>query len=111
MKFGINAWRFLLTLFSALWLAGGALLGLPASPANTVTCFQFMAPKKNVNGQMVGQEECLMQDHGIVEPSRKYRRVEIGVTGTVFGWIVKEGARSNHFTSAAGFLFHAAGQP
>lgn len=105
MRFRITAWKFLLAIFFVLWLGGGTALGLPAGPATTVSCSQFMAPKKNVNGKMVGQEECLMQDHGIVEPKRKYRRVEIGITGTLSGWIVKEGARSNHFTSAPDFYF------
>ena len=105
MQFKITVWRFLLALFPVLWLGGGTSLGSPASSAITGSCSQFMAPKKNVNGKMVGQEECLMQDHGIVESSGKYHRVEIGVTGTLSGWIVKEGARSNHFTSAPDFYF------
>ena len=105
MRFRITAWRFLLTIFPVLWLGGGASLGLSASPDTTVDCSQFMAPKKNENGKAVGQEECLMQDRGIVEPNRKYHRVDIGVTGTLSGSIVKEGPRSNHFTSAPEFYF------
>ena len=105
MRVRFTAWKFLLAFFPVLWLGGGTAMGLPAATATTVSCSQFMAPQNNVNGKMVGQEECLMQDHGIVEPNRKYRRVEIGITGTLAGWIVKEGARSNHFTSAPDFYF------
>ena len=54
---------------------------------------------------MVGQEDCRMQDHGVVDPSLKYHRVEMGISGTLAGWIVKEGVHSNHFTSAPDFVF------
>lgn len=64
-----------------------------------------MAPKRDVSGKMIGQEDCRMHDAGIVDNDRKYHRVEIGVSGTLAGWIVKEGARSNHFTSAPDFVF------
>ena len=83
----------------------------PADEHSTVSCSQFMAPKKNVNGQMVGQEECLMQDYGIVEPNLKYHRVDMGITGTLSGWIVKAGPRQNHFTSGPDFTFTQFGNP
>jgi hypothetical protein len=82
---------------------------LNAAPAAdqpvTATCNQYMAPKKTVSGKSVGQEECVMQDHGVVDATGKYHRIEMGVTGTLSGYIVKEGARSNHFTSAPDFIF------
>lgn len=73
--------------------------------AGSGSCDQFMAPKHNVNGKMVGQEECLMEDHDLVDPERKYHRVDIGLTGTLSGWMTKEGARSSYFTSAPEYVF------
>jgi len=97
MRGNTIAWTLFLALFPTPWIFGGAQqilqAGNPADERPTVSCSQFMAPKKNVNGKMVGQEECLMQDHGIVEPNLKYHRVDMGITGTLSGWIVKQGAR------------------
>lgn len=71
----------------------------------SASCKQFMAPQREMNGKKIGQQDCQMQDAGIVDTERKYHRIDIGVTGTLAGWIVKEGARSNHFTSAPDFVF------
>ncbi len=115
MRLKTTARRLLLALFPALWLLGGAPLILEAETAvdegAAASCSQYLAPKRNVNGKMVGQEECLMQDRGVVEPNRKYRRVDMGVSGTLSGWVVKEGARQNYFTSGPDFTFTQYGNP
>ena len=109
-----------LALIPILWVWGGAQQGLaqqspqignPAGERPTVSCSQFMAPKRNVNGKMVGQLDCLMRDHGIVEPNLKYHRVDMGITGTLSGWIVKQGARQNYFTSGPDFIYTQFGNP
>jgi len=76
-----------------------------------VTCAQFMAPKTTVNGKSVGQEECLMIDHGIVEAQKKYHRIDIGISGTLSGFVVKDGARQNYFTSVPDFTYTQFGNP
>ena len=93
-------------------IAGAANLRAagPADQPAATSCKQFMAPKHNASGKAVGQEDCLMQDAGVVDPDRKYHRVEMGISGTLSGWIVKEGrARLNHFTSAPDFLYQQYG--
>ena len=87
-----------------LWVLAGGSLAFSAD-LTPLSCSQFMAPKKEVKGKMVGQEECWMQDHGVVSVDQKYHRVDMGITGTLSGWITKDGARSNHFTSAPDFYF------
>jgi hypothetical protein len=92
------------------------LLVVPASQSQTlpggdperaaaVSCGPLMAPKKEVKGKQVGQEECLMIDHGIVEPLKKYHRLDIGISGTLSGYVVKDGARQNYFTSAPEYTY------
>ena len=103
--------KLLLCVLPILWLLGGEPQSLLANPLPVVSCSQFMAPKKDVNGKMVGQEECLMQDHGIVEPNRKYHRVDMGISGALSGYIVKQGARQNYFTSGPDFTFTQYGNP
>ena len=116
MRIKSSTSKVVLALFPTIWLLGGGAQNLQASnPADTgpaVSCSQYMAPKRNVNGKMVGQEECLMQDRGIVEPKQKYHRIDIGISGTLSGYIVKEGtARLNHFTSAPDFIITQFGNP
>ena len=117
MRTNTAAWKFLPILFTTFLVLGGGLQSLQAgSPTDekarpVVSCSQFMAPKRDVNGKKVGQEECLMQDHGIVEPNHKYHRVDMGITGTLSGWIVKDGARQNYFTSGPDFTFTQFGNP
>jgi len=77
----------------------------PATARVAQSCAQFMAPKKTVNGKSVGQEECQMLDYGLVDAQRKYHRVDVGVTGTLSGYVVKDGARQNYFTSGPDYTY------
>ena len=120
MRGNTIALKLFLVLLPIVWVWGGtqqilaqqgSQVGYSADERPTLSCSQFMAPKRNVMGKMVGQEECLMQDHGIVEPNLKYHRVDMGITGTLSGWIVKDGPRQNHFTSGPDFTFTQLGNP
>ena len=120
MRGNFIALKLFLVLFPIVWEGGGTQqilaqqpqqVGYSADEHSTVSCSQFMAPKRNVQGTMVGPEECLMQDHGIVEPNLKYHRVDMGFTGTLSGWVVKQGARQNYFTSGPDFTFTQYGNP
>jgi len=73
--------------------------------AAAASCAQFMAPKQQLNGKSVGQEECQMLDYGLVDPQRKYHRIDIGVSGTLSGYVVKDGARQNYFTSGPDYTY------
>jgi hypothetical protein len=76
---------------------------------SATSCAQFMAPKRSVAGKMVGQDRCLMIDRGIVDPARKLHRIDMGFTGTLSGYVVKQGPRESHFTSVPDYLFTQAG--
>lgn len=110
---GTRILRTLCLVATVTWLlAAGAPVAGAADTPTIVSCNQFMAPKRNVSGKMIGQEECKMMDAGIVDAAKKYHRVEIGISGTLSGWVVKEGrSRLNHFTSAPDFLFTQFGNP
>jgi hypothetical protein len=118
MRSAAGGWKLLLPAVPILWAFAAesqtpraANPDEPGAAAAPVSCSQFMAPKRNLNGTMVGQDDCLMQDRGIVEAQKKYHRVDIGVSGTLSGWIVKDGARQNYFTSAPDFTFTQFGNP
>jgi len=80
-----------------------------ASQPITSSGKEFMVPKKEVNGKLIGQEDVLIQEVVLTHADRRYRRLDVGVSGTLEGWVVKEGPRSNHFTSDPQFTFSQSG--
>jgi len=80
-----------------------------ASQPVTSSGRKFMVPKKEVNGRLIGQEDVLIQEVVITDSDRRYRRLDVGVSGTLSGWVVKEGSRLNHFVSAPEFAFTQTG--
>src|SRR5262249_53678542 len=92
MRMNNGAWKVALPLVPGLWaVVAQAQTPPPGASAEVavsspVSCAHFMAPRKTVKGKSVGQQECLMIDHGVVEPEKKYRRVDIGISGTLSGY-------------------------
>jgi hypothetical protein len=85
-------------------LSAQAIEGDPASLSGR----EFMVPSKEINGQMIGQEDVLMQEVGITDPSAnwdRYHRLDIGISGTVDGWAVKEQLAMPQLASAPEFLY------
>ena len=89
--------------------------------AADVSCNQFMPPKQMVAGKSVGPEDCRMQpEKTVVDASwpdvdrvlgqgRKYQRADMGISGTLAGYVVKNGPRQVEFTTAPEFVFPQAG--
>ncbi len=101
----------LLTLTLTLLLNSPATVWGQTSASQPVTSSgkEFMVPKKEVNGKLIGQEDVLIQEVVITDSDRRYRRLDVGVSGTLEGWVVKEGARSNHFATDPEFTFTQVG--
>jgi hypothetical protein len=99
----------LLTLTLTLLLNSPDTLWGQTSASQPVTSSgkEFMVPKKEVNGKLIGQEDVLIQEVVITDSGRQYRRLDVGVSGTVAGWVVKEGNafHRRHFRSAPEFTF------
>lgn len=83
-----------------------------------VPCNEFLPAKRSVAGKLYGMEDCRMQEVTITDNSwpeigkvlgvgqdRKYRRLDIGISGTLDGYTVKGGPRSVDFTSAPEFMY------
>jgi len=108
MKTSCGVWALMLPLVPLLVVSASqsqTLSGSDTEKVAAVSCAPLMAPKKEVKGKQVGQEECLMIDHGIVHEQKKYHRIDIGISGTLSGYVVKDGARQNYFTSAPEYTY------
>ena len=79
------------------------------SQPSTSSGREFMVPKKEVNGRSIGQEDVLIQEVVVTDSSRRYRRLDVGVSGTVEGWVAKEGPRVHMLVSAPDFSFPQSG--
>lgn len=96
----------------ALWAIGGpvlwgqaTLVSQPVSSSGT----EFRAPAKEVNGRLIGQEDILIREVVIADSGHRYRRLDVGVSGTVEGWAVKQDLAMPQFVSAPEFVFPQGG--
>ena len=78
---------------------------------DTASCDDFLHPQRSWKSKQVGPESCLMQETDVSFESRKLRRLDLGITGTVEGYLPKTGNRINFFTSAPDLIFPQAGNP
>ncbi|MDX1500460.1 MAG: hypothetical protein R3176_11210, partial [Woeseiaceae bacterium] len=105
-------------------LAG--LAAAPAAPAAELSpaasCKAFLSEARTVDGRTIGHEDCRLREVVIRDTSwpevaevlgtpqgKAYRRIEIGLTGTLRGYAVRSGPRIVTFTSAPEFVFVQAG--
>ena len=72
-----------------------------------VSCNEFAQPTKQIIGQVVGVEQCLIFSEETVFNinGHKFRRLEVGVSGGVEGWASREkGSRAIYFTDGPDFV-------
>ena len=108
MTMRFNPRTFLIATFAFL-ISGPAALWAQTSVPVFSSGADFRAPPKNVNGKSVGQEDVLIEEVTFGDSGRRYRRLDVGISGTLEGWVVKEGPRSNHFTAHPEFTFTQSG--
>ena len=102
-----------LSQYSLLTLTLTVLLNSPnvlwgqtsASQPVTSSGKEFVAPQKEVNGKLIGQEDVLIQEVVVTDSGRQYRRLDVGVSGTLEGWALKENLPMPQFVSAPEFVF------
>lgn len=88
------------------------------------SCREFLVEQHEVGDRRIGQEDCLMREVVVTDDTwpeiaevlgtrqgRTYRRIEIGLTGTLAGYAVTSGPRIVTFTSAPEFVFVQSGNP
>ena len=80
------------------------VLPLHAQSGGTVDCRSMIGPLENVQGRTVGPDECWMSEGTVRNADGViFQRLEIGVSGTVDGYTVKQGERVEIFSNAPEF--------
>jgi len=100
-----------------MWLAiiAGVLSApgsLPAqergNPAER-SCNEFLVPKQTIRGKQIGQEDCKLIETDFTYAGRRFRRMDMGISGTLDGYLAKEGRYNFYFGSNPEFTYAQGG--
>jgi hypothetical protein len=75
------------------------------------SCNELLLPQRTSQGRSVGPASCEMQELDVQIDGRPYRRVDMGIGGTIEGYLPKTGMYINYFTSAPDLVFPAGMNP
>lgn len=91
-----------------LILAASTAIPFPAgaaSPGKQQSCDRLLPPLRQVQGNRVGPETCRMQRTELEYNGRRYVRLDIGLDGSVEGWVTKDGDYNEYLTNAPELVF------
>lgn len=95
-------------------ITASVLAGIMPTRAQTtdrwVRCNEFLSPARTEDGKLAGPEECWMRETGVQFQGKAYRRLDLGINGTVPGYAVKTGTRAKYFTDQPDYVFRQLGQ-
>jgi hypothetical protein len=89
-----------LAVVGAIWLAHSA-----AQEPRAVSCDQLLQPPREVNGRKVGPSSCLSQESTIQMDGRGFVRLDVGLDGTVDGYLPTTGDHKGYLTNAPDLVF------
>jgi hypothetical protein len=100
----------------AVALCAAARAGAQAAPSaaagtapRVVSCDEYLVPRVEIKGRPVGQESCKMIETPVSFENKEYRRIDIGVSGTIDGYIPKSGRYDVYFGSNPEFTYPQGG--
>jgi hypothetical protein len=82
------------------WLAAA---GKPAGAA--ASCDAFLLAPREVKGKKVGPASCMMQEAAVTYGDKAFTRIDIGLDGTVDGYLAKVGDYKDYFTNGPDLVF------
>jgi hypothetical protein len=88
------------------WPAAAGAQALPRIP-----CDDLLPPLREVKGKKVGPQSCLMIEQAITVSGRAIKRIDIGLDGTVDGYVTKTGDYRGYLTNVPHFVFPQTADP
>jgi hypothetical protein len=92
---------------SAISLPIGAIAQQPAA----APCDDVLPQLREVKGQKVGPQSCMMLETDLTFEGRAYKRLDIGLDGTAEGFLAKANEYKEYLTLAPDLVFPQAGNP
>ena len=89
----------------AFGLAAVAALACSGAAFAETRCDASLLPLRTVRGRQVGPASCLMQESDVTADGRRIHRIDVGLDGTVDGWLAKVGDYKEYFTNAPDLVF------
>jgi hypothetical protein len=95
--------------FSLRWAGVAAGVCLAMASAGTASaqgsCDRYLDPPRQVRGKTAGPSSCLMQEEAIHHDGRAFTRIDVGLDGTVDGYLAKVGNYKEYFTNSPDLVF------
>ena len=85
-------------------LAAAAMASAAAQPA-LAPCDDLLPALRQVKGQKVGPKSCVMVERNLTVDGKAYKSVEMGIDGTVDGYLTKTGDYRGYFTNSPELVF------
>ena len=75
------------------------------------SCDEFLLAPREVKGKKVGPTSCRMQETDMTFEGRTFKRLDIGLDGTVEGYLTKTGDYKEYLTNAPDLVFQQTADP
>ena len=97
----------------ALSISAGMVLASTARAqgANAASCDDLLLPPRDVNGKKIGPSSCLKQETPLTLGGRQFVRLDLGLDGTVDGYLTKTGDYKEYLTNAPDLVFPQTADP
>jgi Alpha/beta hydrolase domain len=77
----------------------------PATPGAAASCDALLLPPREAKGQKVGPSSCQMIESELTYEGKPFKRLDIGLDGTVDGYLAKTGDYKDYFTNGPDLVF------
>jgi len=101
----------LFSVLSVFVLAASLLAAERAPAADAVACDDFLPPLREAFVKKVGPSSCMTMQNSVTIDGRAYRRIDIGLNGSVDGYVAKTGAYKEYLTNVPDLVFPQTGNP
>ena len=85
--------------------SGGIGMSVDAQSVAVTSCDSLLMAAREVRGQQVGPTSCLMQETPVTIAGRPFRRLDIGLNGSVDGVVTRTGDYKEYLTNAPDLVF------
>jgi hypothetical protein len=94
-----------MTLRAVAMLATLSTLSTFSQGPRQASCDDSLLAARTVRGQRVGPSSCLMQESDVTADGRRFHRVDVGLDGTVDGFLARVGDYKEYFTNSPDLVF------